>query len=127
MNWKKALLLGCAGVFVVCSGAIALLLVSVTGAIRSSEPYRVGLEAARTSPEVAEALGEPIEPGFLASGSISVSGGSGEADLSVPVSGPKGKGTVYVDATKVAGAWEYDRIVVEVGDERIDVTDRAAP
>src|ERR1700730_3585265 len=45
------------------------------------------------------------------------------ADLSVPISGPKGKGTVYVKALKSAGAWAYNSMVATVdgSSEKIDL------
>ena len=48
------------------------------------------------------------------SGKTNVNGASGEADLAIPVSGPKGKGTLYVVAAKSAGRWSYTTLVVEV-------------
>ena len=56
-------------------------------------------------------------------GSINVSPGSGDADLSVPISGPKGKGTVYVTAQKTAGTWAYSLMLatVEGSNDKIDL------
>jgi hypothetical protein len=43
-----------------------------------------------------------------------VNGGSGDADLTIPISGPKGKGTIYAVATKSAGEWTYSKLVVKI-------------
>ena len=43
-----------------------------------------------------------------------MNGGSGNADLTIPISGPKGKGTLYVVATKSAGEWTYSKLVVKI-------------
>jgi hypothetical protein len=96
------LLLATVGLFV---GGIFLV---VSASMKSSEPYQVALEAARRHPEVVEALGEPIEPGLLPTGSIETSGPGGSADLAIPISGPKGAATVYVSARKTAGRWQLD-------------------
>jgi Cytochrome oxidase complex assembly protein 1 len=48
------------------------------------------------------------------SGNTSVNGGSGNADLSIPISGPRGKGTIYAVATKSAGEWTYSKLVVKI-------------
>jgi hypothetical protein len=66
------------------------------------EKFRRGSGGGRQSsgkPAVAQKLGGRIEEGWLTSGSINVgTGGSGDANLAVPISGPKGNGTVYVMA-----------------------------
>jgi hypothetical protein len=82
--------------------------------IRSNEAYIEALERARTSPAVIEELGEPVEPGFWVGGSVNSSGPSGEADLMFPITGPDGSGTVYLQATKSAGIWSFERLEVEV-------------
>jgi len=47
-------------------------------------------------------------------GSTEVSGGSGKADLTIPVHGPNGKATIYALATKFAGDWQYTKLVVKI-------------
>ncbi len=56
-------------------------------------------------------------------GNVNVSGGSGYADLSFSLSGPKGKGTLYLVAQKSAGEWTFKRLEVQVEGrrERIDL------
>ena len=106
-NWKWfvptlfLLLLVIATAFVF--GVLAL----VFGSMKASEPYKYALDLAQHSPAVIERLGEPIEAGMFVSGNIQVDLAGGHADLAIPISGPKGKGTVYVVAEKIAGRWEY--------------------
>jgi hypothetical protein len=38
----------------------------------------------------------------------------GSAELSIPISGPRGKGTVSVEAKKFAGRWEIRRLEVQI-------------
>ena len=59
-------------------------------------------------------LGEPIEAGLIPQGSISISGNSGEADLKIPIHGPRGGGAIFVVASKKAGKWEYEVCEVEL-------------
>src|SRR5437773_3067210 len=73
---------------------------------------------AKTHPAVIEALGSPVTEGLLLSGNTNVNGASGEANLSIPVSGPKGKGTIYVAATKSLGRWNYSGLVFSNGRRR---------
>ena len=82
---------------------------------------------ARSNRQVVDALGEPIESGFWISGSINVDGPSGDVDVSIPISGPKGSGTLYVVGNRSAGRWQYSRMEVEVSGRpsRIDLRPRA--
>src|SRR6266700_4243542 len=81
------------------------------------------------NPAVIEAVGSPVTEGFLVSGNTNVNGASGEANLSIPISGPKGKGTIYVAARKSLGRWNYSGLVLEIErtHQRIDLLQRAAP
>ena len=93
------------------------------GAMKSSDVYKEALARAKASPAVAEALGTPIKAGYFISGNIKVSGPSGDADLSIPISGPRGKGTIYVEARKSAGEWSFSLLEVKIAgtQERIDL------
>ena len=112
--------------FVVFVGSIALIVFS---AMKSSDVYKDALARAKTHPAVIEALGSPVTEGLLLSGNTNVNGASGEANLSIPVSGPKGKGTIYVAATKSLGRWNYSGLVLEIArtHQRIDLLRRPAP
>ncbi len=97
-----------------CLSLLALLAVFgfiiasfVFGLIKSSDPYKEGIARAKASPQVAAALGTPIEEPFIVTGQINVSGDTGTANLTVPISGPKGKGTLFVNGVKSGGKWDY--------------------
>ena len=112
--------------FVVFVGSIVLIVFS---AVKSSDVYKDALARAKTHPAVIEALGSPVTEGLLLSGNTNVNGASGEANLSIPVSGPKGKGTIYVAATKSLGRWNYSGLVLEIArtHQRIDLLQRPVP
>ncbi len=105
---------GCVGLLVLCAGMIAVAYGVVRTSFRNSEPYQVAVSRAQGSAELVAALGGPVEEGSFPRGTISVSGGSGTADLTIPVRGPSGSATVYVQAQKLGGHWEYQRIVADV-------------
>lgn len=69
---------------------------------------------AKADSRVTSALGTPITEGWYLSGNTNVNGASGNADLSIPISGPKGKGTMYAVATKSAGEWTYSKLIVKI-------------
>lgn len=129
-NWKWAVPVGCLAGLLLFVGALAILFFliygAVTTAIRSSDAYEVGMAQARANPDLKTALGEPIESGFWLSGSINVNGSSGNVDVSIPISGPKGTGTLYVVGTRSAGRWQYSTMAAEVPGRsgRIDLRPR---
>ncbi len=117
--FKWILLLGGGGCLLgllVCGGCFGAVFFGVFGAIKGSEPYTRSLNAVQGSPELQAAIGTPIEPGMMVSGNISVSGDSGEADLSYSVSGPKGSANVNVVGTKTAGVWDYSVMKATLAD-----------
>jgi hypothetical protein len=79
--------------------------------MRSSDAYRLMVDMARASPCVTAVLGSQLEPGWAMQGNIHESSVEGSADLSIPVKGPKGKGDLEVQATKLKGGWRIDSLV----------------
>jgi len=108
---------------------IGSILVIVFSAMKSTDVYKEALARAKANSVVIEALGSPIKDGFLVSGNTNVNGASGESNLAIPISGPKGKGTIYVSANKSLGQWNYSGLVVEIGQthQRIDLLQKSAP
>ena len=100
----------------------------VFGAMKSSDAYKEALTKAKADPRVVSALGSPIADGWFVSGQTNVSGSSGRSDMKVPISGPKGKGTIYFVATKFAGQWTFSKLMVEIGatGQRIDLIEDPA-
>ena len=100
----------------------------VFGAMKSSDAYKDALAKAKADPRVVSALGSPITDGFFVSGKTNVSGTSGHADMTVPISGPKGKGTIYFVASKFAGKWTFSKLMVEIAKtgQRIDLIEDPA-
>ena len=121
--------LGCFTVVVLLMGFVGSILVVVFSTMKSTDVYKEALARAKADPVVIEALGSPIKDGFLLSGNTNVNGASGESNLAIPISGPKGKATIYVSAIKSLGRWSYSGLVVEVGQthERIDLLQKSAP
>ncbi len=67
----------------------------------------------RANAEVTAVLGTPIDAGFP-SGNIDRTGRSGHADLSIPISGPDGKGTIHLVAEKSDGQWSFSTLEVAI-------------
>ena len=100
---------GCLGLIALVAAGVAIIFFSVIGAVKSSDTYGDTLALIQSNPQAIEALGEPIEAGLWLTGNIQSKNGEGAANLSVPVSGPKGSGTFHVVADKPGGSktWNY--------------------
>jgi hypothetical protein len=113
-NSKWFVATGCFTILVLFLVFVASIVIIVFGAIKSTDPYKDALARAKIHSAVIEALGSPIKEGFFVSGNTNVNGAAGEADLAIPISGPKGKGTIYVKAAKSLGRWTYSDLIVEI-------------
>jgi hypothetical protein len=124
-NKKWAVPVGCLVAIVVIVSFFGGIFLVAFGALKYSGVYVESLKKARASLAVVQALGEPIEEGFFVLGSIHVNGPSGEADIAIPISGPKGSGTIYAVATKSAGIWHFELLEVHIkgSEDRIDLLD----
>jgi hypothetical protein len=105
------------------AGFVFVIVGIVFGAMKSSDAYKAALAKTRADPRVVSALGAPITDGFFVWGQTNVSGSSGHSDVTVPISGPNGKGTIYFVASKFAGEWTFSKLMVEVAKtgQRIDL------
>jgi Cytochrome oxidase complex assembly protein 1 len=95
-------------------GLIAIFVLSRRG----SDVAREALAKARSNAAVARYLGTPIKEGWLVNGSS-----GSDDDLRVPISGPKGSGTVHVIAQNSDGRWTYSLMQAEIDgrEEKIDL------
>jgi len=127
-NWKWFVPSGCLTLLLLAAGFGFLIVSIVFGAMKSSDAYKGALSKAKADPRVVSALGSPITDGWFVSGQTNVSGTSGHTDMTVPISGPKGKGTIYFVATKFAGQWTFSKLMVEIAatGQRIDLIEDPA-
>lgn len=106
--WKIAL--GLLILLLLCALGAAPTLLKMSSIHRSDVYQEVMAQAAR-HPELREQLGEPIRAAWFVSGELQK---DTLAKLSIPVSGPKGKGTIQVVATKSFGVWWFYTLKAEV-------------
>jgi hypothetical protein len=96
-------------------GAVAYSVFSIVDhTFKSSGGYQQALAVVRSDPAAIRALGTPIKDGWFPTGHVESGGTSGTSDLAIPVSGPNGGGTLYVNATSVMGEWRFTRLVLKV-------------
>jgi hypothetical protein len=103
-----------AGGVLLFGGLMTLMFSGFVGALKSSDAYIGALARTRSAPGVIAALGSPIEPGYFVTGTIHVSGPTGLAELAIPISGPQGRATIYVEAAKRLGEWNFDHLIVQI-------------
>lgn len=109
-NWKWAIPLTFACLMVaVFTGVISMM--------KSSEVYKASLAAVKHDSRVNNILGDDISEAFFVSGEVSGSA----ASMKIPVSGSKGKGDIYVQATNTTGRWEYQTLVLHTENENVDL------
>ena len=122
-NWKWAAPTGCLLLVLLVGAFISAIFFFVFSMMKSNDAYQHSLETARANPAVVAALGQPIEDGWLVTGNFEESGGAGQAQFSIPLSGPKGSGTLYVEARKSAGQWDYSTMALEMdtSKQRVDL------
>lgn len=110
-------LTGCvsfAAVLFLVFGFTAGIFFLIMGSFKSSPVYLQAMDAARSDARVVQSLGQPIESGWFITGSISEQGLSGDANLVIPISGPRKGGTLYASARKGDGVWQFYTLAVQV-------------
>src|SRR5438874_2133677 len=113
-NWKWVVPVGCLLPMLFAGGCALMVFFFATGIMKQSDAYKVALARAQTNRVVIEAIGSPISQTGIVSGNSNVNGPTGEANLSIPLSGPKGKATLYVEAKKSADLWMFQTMGVKI-------------
>jgi hypothetical protein len=112
-NWKWIVPLGCLSVFGCCCGGVGMTVFFIFGALKQSDVYVRAVDTARNDAEVIKELGQPIEPGWWLSGNVNSNGARGDANLMIPLSGPKSGGSLIVRARKRDGKWIFQELKVK--------------
>ena len=115
--------IGCLVPVLCIAGFVLVIFYFVMGVVKESDAYKKALARAQENPAVIEAIGSPISQTGIVSGNSHVNGATGEANLSIPLRGPKGKATLYVEAKKSTDIWYFQTMVVKIEKtgERIDL------
>jgi hypothetical protein len=124
-NWKWFVPTGCLTLIAMAVLFVACIVFFVFSVMKSSDAYKIAVARAKSDQRVVAALGTPISEGMFASGNTHVNGASGEADIAIPISGPKGKATIYAVATKSEGTWSFSKLKVKIDStgETIDLNE----
>ena len=117
----KGALIGCGILLLIGVAGVTALFVFIFSAIKSSYVYSEAVRRAQSNPQVIARLGTPIETGWWVTGTMNVHGQSGNAEISIPIHGPKANATIHADATEENSNWTFTRLVVEGGGPPIDL------
>jgi YD repeat-containing protein len=98
---------------------------------QSSQVYIDAMNLVRASSVAKEQLGQPVKAGSITwghSGSVGV-GESGYAELTVAVSGPRGKGKIHAIANFAQSKWRFASLVLSVPgvDQTFDLSPPPSP
>ena len=117
---------GCLTIILLFIFGIGALFFGVSEVLSNSTPYEYAVEKASNDSSVIEYLGNPIETAGIMRGNISIKNGSGEVDISIPLKGPKGKGSVIVIGKKIDGEWIYEELYVLIKEtnDKINLLDK---
>jgi hypothetical protein len=93
------------------------LLWGVESMMRASYAYQLAVKRATESPAVAAKLGKPLHIGWFVAGNVNFSDTEGSASLSIPLSGPNGRGQIIVVGKKHANNWNFETLELDVAGE----------
>lgn len=112
-NWKWFVpVSGCLAFLILLIVFVGGIIFSVTTAFKESEPYQYALEKANKDEYIVEVMGSPIEQEGMVSGNYKWNDGEKSADFRIPIEGPKGAGTLVINATGDEDSWTYHKIMV---------------
>jgi len=79
-----------------------------------SAPYTYALEQASNDSKVIELLGNDIESDGIMQGTISFKNNNGHANITIPIKGSKGLGSITIIGEKENGTWTYSTFFVTI-------------
>ncbi|MDB6139396.1 MAG: hypothetical protein JWO94_2468 [Verrucomicrobiaceae bacterium] len=111
---KRGVFAGCGGCALIVL-AVALFITCLFGFVmhsfRDSDVCTQAMARAASSGEVRAFLGSPVQQGWMINGSINLQNSDGTADVTFPISGPKGSGTLHAEASKKNGTWIFSQLL----------------
>ena len=129
-NWKWVVPAGgCLFILIAIIVFAGSMIVGLTNVFKESTPYQEALEMANSNEQLEAVLGTPIEKDGMVKGSFTIKNSEGHANFDIPVKGPKGEGTLYLDADRINDSWVYNvlEVVVKKTLDTIKITPALLP
>ncbi len=111
-RWKIPL--GCLTLLLLLAAFVGGLMGIIAYSFHNSEVFKEAMSRASADSQVRAEIGEPLRQNGFITGQLEVSESTGKANLSIPISGPRGKGAIHAVATKDAGVWRFSELQVSV-------------
>ena len=115
------------GLFLLIAGCCTLLYVGVKKAMKSSDVYMMAVQRAQASPCAISKLGQPIAPQGMPQGSVNEANGSGTADLTIPVKGSTGTGSLHAIAARENSVWTLTSLTLSASGAEYDLPAEPGP
>jgi len=125
--WVIIILSVLLGIFLLIVGCCTLVYFGVKSALKSSQVYVMSIQRAQNSPCAISKLGQPIAAQGLPQGSSSENNGSGSADLTMPVQGPQGTGSLHAIASRENSVWTLNSLTLTVAGTDYDLPATPGP
>ena len=110
-HWVRIILITCGGTVVLFFGSVAFIIFGAFSMMRSSGACQEAVARVASKPAIVQALGSPIETGWFVMGTLDP---GRRAEMTIPVSGPRGRARIYVDASKTKGKWNFTTLTVKL-------------
>src|SRR4051812_24052314 len=126
-NWKWFVPVGCVSLLAMCGCCGFGVFFLTVNAVKNSHAYAEAVKRAKEDPDVQKALGTPIETGWQTQLNTNLRGGQSVTSARIPLSGPKGEGTLFVKATEKGSTLTFQQLDVVIGHEVIHLPGAEAP
>jgi hypothetical protein len=113
---------------ILAGSTLVLLLLLIVACVRvlrfereTRAPEALAARTARSSAKMRQLLGEPMRVSRFARGTILSNGGDGNADLTIKIRGPLGRGTLFEWAQEGSGRWQICSLLFRSADGSISI------
>ncbi|MGH9776393.1 MAG: cytochrome c oxidase assembly factor Coa1 family protein [Candidatus Acidiferrales bacterium] len=127
-NWKLTILAGLAALAVLSIAMAGIVYSVAVMSFRATDVYRMTMAQVRANPVVLAQIGQPLRVGWHLRYQIRTDSSEGDADFAIPISGPRGSGTVHAVAQRREGKWNFESLMLEVSGQpnQYNLLERAA-
>ena len=108
-------------------GFVVSIFYGVMKVLRSSDVYKMSLQDAHASPCVVTKLGEPFDASGGPDGNINEKNSEGDADITIPLKGPNGAGTLHSVASRAGGVWTITTLALATGGTTVNILPTPSP
>src|SRR5262245_47138900 len=109
-NWKWLVPVGCLSLLATCGCCIGGSILFTFNSIKASHAYQEAVAKAKADPDVQAAIGKPVEAGWMVQFNASVQNDETVTRARIPLSGPKGEGSLHVVARERGKELHFEQL-----------------